>query len=156
MYLFDIRWKHQIITKRTGGNCNVFYPFFFHQNTRLAFLILLGMLRGSGGEAPQKKIEILSYDVRILTQQWHQLKLPNRGCTFFWNWSWPNTESHGRIQKENYVKFNFSKILSPMWNRSIFAARATACMYFLCMPMYSVEDEDGFWLLDHICNSKNH
>ena len=46
------------------------------------------------------------------------------------NWLKSNTESHGRIQKENYVKFPFSKILNPMWNTSIFAARATACMFF--------------------------
>ena len=72
------------------------------------------------------------------------------------NWLKSNTESHGRIQKENYVKFPFSKILNLMWHRSILAAPATACMYLLCTPIYYVEDEDGFWLLDHICNSKNH
>ena len=30
------------------------------------------------------------------------------------NWLKSNTESHGRIQKENYVKFPFSKILNLM------------------------------------------
>ena len=51
---------------------------------------------------------------------------------------------HGRIQKENYMEFSFSKILNFMCNISIFVARAAAHMYFLCTPMYSVEDENDF------------
>ena len=81
---FSISVENIKLLQRERGEISMFFtkdiynnnnsnnsPFFFHQNTQVAFLILLGMLRGSGGEAPQKKIEILSYDFRILTQQWH-------------------------------------------------------------------------------------